>query len=81
MPLCRAALTFSADAKKVSKESGLTPPILSVSLGSEKVVVTLNLRSRTLRADDDAVILPAALRAVAVLHQTVAVVSSLEGEG
>jgi hypothetical protein len=41
----------------------------------------LNLRSRTLRADDDAVILPAALRAVAVLHQTVAVVSSLEGEG
>ena len=28
MPLCGAALTFFAAAKKVSKESGLTPPIL-----------------------------------------------------
>ena len=27
-PLCGAALTFFAAAKKVSKESGLTPPIL-----------------------------------------------------
>jgi len=28
LPLCGAALTFFAAAKKVSKESGLTPPIL-----------------------------------------------------
>jgi hypothetical protein len=29
LPLCGAALTFFAAAKKVSKESGLTPPILA----------------------------------------------------
>ena len=28
LPLCGAALTFFAAAKKVSKESGLTPPVL-----------------------------------------------------
>ena len=28
LPLCGAALTFFAAAKKVSKESGLTPPAL-----------------------------------------------------
>ncbi|SEJ08357.1 hypothetical protein SAMN05192539_1006213 [Paraburkholderia diazotrophica] len=28
LPLCGAALTFFAAAKKVSKESGLTPPML-----------------------------------------------------
>ncbi|SEJ99165.1 hypothetical protein SAMN05192539_102843 [Paraburkholderia diazotrophica] len=30
LPLCGAALTFFAAAKKVSKESGLTPPVLDV---------------------------------------------------
>jgi hypothetical protein len=30
LPLCGAALTFFAAAKKVSKESGLTPPILDL---------------------------------------------------
>jgi hypothetical protein len=30
-PLCGAALTFFAAAKKVSKESGLTPPAFSES--------------------------------------------------
>ncbi|SIT38662.1 hypothetical protein BN2476_180001 [Paraburkholderia piptadeniae] len=30
MPLCGAALTFFAAAKKVSKESGLTPPVLDL---------------------------------------------------
>ncbi|MBN3766709.1 hypothetical protein [Burkholderia sp. Ac-20365] len=29
LPLCGAALTFFAAAKKVSKESGLTPPVLN----------------------------------------------------
>ncbi|TXC82845.1 hypothetical protein FRZ40_20690 [Paraburkholderia azotifigens] len=33
LPLCGAALTFFAAAKKVSKESGLTPPILVVACG------------------------------------------------
>jgi hypothetical protein len=31
MPLSGAGLTFFAAAKKVSKESGLTPPILAMS--------------------------------------------------
>ncbi|SEK00611.1 hypothetical protein SAMN05192539_102997, partial [Paraburkholderia diazotrophica] len=30
LPLCGAALTFFAAAKKVSKESGLTPPVLDL---------------------------------------------------
>ncbi|MPW21681.1 hypothetical protein GCT13_33625 [Paraburkholderia sp. CNPSo 3157] len=30
LPLCGAALTFFAAAKKVSKESGFTPPILDL---------------------------------------------------
>ncbi|MPW17457.1 hypothetical protein GCT13_11070 [Paraburkholderia sp. CNPSo 3157] len=30
LPLCGAALTFFAAAKKVSKESGLTPPMLDL---------------------------------------------------
>jgi hypothetical protein len=30
LPLCGAALTFFAAAKKVSKESGLTPPVLVI---------------------------------------------------
>jgi hypothetical protein len=33
LPLCGAALTFFAAAKKVSKESGLTPPILVFAHG------------------------------------------------
>ena len=33
LPLCGAALTFFAAAKKVSKESGLTPPMLVVACG------------------------------------------------
>ncbi|TXC79171.1 hypothetical protein FRZ40_32695 [Paraburkholderia azotifigens] len=33
LPLCGAALTFFAAAKKVSKESGLTPPILVFACG------------------------------------------------
>ncbi|WP_205812141.1 hypothetical protein, partial [Burkholderia sp. Ac-20365] len=32
LPLCGAALTFFAAAKKVSKESGLTPPVLDLRL-------------------------------------------------
>jgi hypothetical protein len=32
LPLCGAALTFFAAAKKVSKESGLTPPALDLRL-------------------------------------------------
>ena len=32
LPLCGAALTFFAAAKKVSKESGLTPPVLNLRL-------------------------------------------------
>ncbi|MBN3760286.1 hypothetical protein [Burkholderia sp. Ac-20365] len=31
LPLCGAALTFFAAAKKVSKESGLTPPAFVVA--------------------------------------------------
>ena len=31
LPLCGAALTFFAAAKKVSKESGLTPPVLTTA--------------------------------------------------
>ncbi|TXC82470.1 hypothetical protein FRZ40_18535 [Paraburkholderia azotifigens] len=33
LPLCGAALTFFAAAKKVSKESGLTPPVLVIACG------------------------------------------------
>ncbi|WP_158646992.1 hypothetical protein [Paraburkholderia azotifigens] len=33
LPLCGAALTFFAAAKKVSKESGLTPPMLVIACG------------------------------------------------
>ena len=32
LPLCGAALTFFAAAKKVSKESGLTPPVIDLRL-------------------------------------------------
>ena len=34
LPLCGAALTFFAAAKKVSKESGLTPPALLFACGT-----------------------------------------------
>jgi hypothetical protein len=36
-PLCGAALTFFAAAKKVSKESGLTPPALDLRLKAPTV--------------------------------------------
>jgi hypothetical protein len=41
LPLCGAALTFFAAAKKVSKESGLQPPALKRVLGLEGAVVHL----------------------------------------
>ncbi|MBN3755877.1 hypothetical protein G3N95_23230 [Paraburkholderia sp. Tr-20389] len=37
LPLCGAALTFFAAAKKVSKESGLTPPVLVIACGPPSV--------------------------------------------
>ncbi|TXC84022.1 hypothetical protein FRZ40_27220 [Paraburkholderia azotifigens] len=37
LPLCGAALTFFAAAKKVSKESGLTPPVLVFACGPRRV--------------------------------------------
>jgi hypothetical protein len=37
LPLCGAALTFFAAAKKVSKESGLTPPVLDHRLRAPTV--------------------------------------------
>jgi hypothetical protein len=37
MPLCGAAVTFfAAAAKKVTKENGLTPPMLVFSTGSQR---------------------------------------------
>jgi hypothetical protein len=44
LPLCGAALTFFAAAKKVSKESGLTPPILDVGRELFDVVLPLLFR-------------------------------------
>jgi len=41
LPLCGAALTFFAAAKKVSKESGLTPPILDLYPRAPNVPVFL----------------------------------------
>jgi hypothetical protein len=46
-PLCGAALTFFAAAKKVSKESGYTPPILVFAHGpSTSPVATATYPSR-----------------------------------
>ena len=39
LPLCGAALTFFAAAKKVSKESGLTPPVLNPRLRAPNVPI------------------------------------------
>jgi hypothetical protein len=42
LPLCGAALTFFAAAKKVSKESGLTPPALDHRLRAPNSSSTSN---------------------------------------
>jgi len=46
LPLCGAALTFFAAAKKVSKESGLTPRVLVVTHGLSTSPSLMRQRSR-----------------------------------
>ena len=55
LPLCGAALTFFAAAKKVSKESGLTPPVLDLRLrapnGSSASIGVLPFNARCQRSE------------------------------